>query len=379
MITRNYYRREYWKNLSFKSYARFLGAVFFTFGSMGFITDLWTEGGNNAAVLVFNVVFSGCLGAAYAFGATRNWKYIMLVLMVHLMVPMLIPDALTVVSTDALAQGITKQRLLIDGFGILFMVIMGYLFFIIFISGEGTPQARLKTEIDLARKMQDVLVPDINYIDADLEVFGRTESYFEIGGDLIDLYQQKKSMVAYTADVSGHGVSASLLMGMFKSAIRTLLQKELSLAEIINDCNRSLQPLKNPKTFLTCAAIKFLPDKKIEFCVAGHLPVLHYCQKDHTIYYYAQKQIPVAVKADYKFITGQAEYKPGDLFLFLSDGISEVRDSKGQEYGLKAIEAIILEQHDQPMEVIYNSIISDVKKFGSQNDDQSLMVIKAKQ
>ena len=226
--------------------------------------------------------------------------------------------------------------------------------------------------------MQDILVPDIRFQNDHLEIYGRTESYYEIGGDLIDVYHNGDSLVAYTADVSGHGVAASLLMGMFKSALHTSLQKKVSLAGMVNECNRSLQPLKNPNTFLTLAAIKFIENDRLEFCVAGHLPILHYNSVDHKIIYHSQKQIPVSVKTDYVFQSEYVEYKSGDVLLFLSDGISEVRNQNGQEYGLQSIEQIVLKNNKLSANDIYNLIILDVKNFGSQSDDQSLMIVKIK-
>jgi len=376
MIARNYYRKEFWKNLSSRSMAKFLFAVFFTFASMGFITDLWSEGQNATHFLVFNVLLFGIMGMGYAYGATRNWKWIPVLLVIHLSLPLLLPDAVTSVTSEALTTGISKQRLIVDGFGIMLLIMLGYAFFVIFITGEGIPHIRLKTEIELARRMQDILVPDIRFNNERMEIFGRTESYYEIGGDLIDIYHDGDSLIAYTADVSGHGVGASLLMGMFKSAMRTALQKNLSLAEIINDCNRALQPLKNPNTFLTLAAIKFKKDNRLEYCVAGHLPILHFNISNRVISYHGQKQIPVSVKKDYNFVTEHAEYQPGDVFIFLSDGIIEVRNKKGQEYGQQNIEKIMMENYKHSAQDIYNIIIRDAKKFGNQMDDQSLMVIR---
>ena len=52
-------------------------------------------------------------------------------------------------------------------------------------------------------------------------VYGKSIPTSEVGGDLIDLYHTKSKTICYITDVSGHGVAAGLLMGMFQSAIHT--------------------------------------------------------------------------------------------------------------------------------------------------------------
>lgn len=376
MIKRNYYHREFWKTLAPKSYMKLLLAVFFTFSAIGFITDLWIEGHSSTGHLIFTVALSGVMGAAYAFGATKNWKIIPVVLIIHLTIAVFVPNSVATLAVDHLNAAMTKTRLLVDGLGIMIMIMLGYIFFIIFISSEGISHIRFKTEIDLASKMQDVLVPDIDFQNQHFQIYGQTKPFFEIGGDLIDFHENNNSLVCYTADVSGHGVAASLLMGMFKSAVHTSLQENKSLDEMINNCNRSLHPLKKPSMFLTVSAIKFNSHNTAEYTVAGHLPVMHFQAAAKKIIYHSQKQIPLSVKTDFRFSTQKIDYNKGDIFIFLSDGLTEVRNKAGNEYGLEPVEQIILQRNQQSLNEIYTTIINDVKSFGNQHDDQSLMLIR---
>jgi phosphoserine phosphatase RsbU/P len=55
--------------------------------------------------------------------------------------------------------------------------------------------------------------------------------------------------IGYVADVSGHGVGAGLLMGMFKSAARTQLLTSQSLDQLLNTLNVALFDLKKPEMF----------------------------------------------------------------------------------------------------------------------------------
>ncbi|MCB9059555.1 MAG: serine/threonine-protein phosphatase [Calditrichae bacterium] len=369
-----YYRREFWKNLSGKSLIKLGLAIFFTFSSIGFISDLLSGGRYLDWYVVFNVIFSGLIGVGYALGAIRNWKWIPIVLGTHLAVAIILPS--TTIVIENIVIEISKVRLIVDSAGILAMVMLGYIFFIIFITGEGIPQVQLKTEIDLARKMHDVLVPEIEIRDRRFHIFGKSQPYLEVGGDLIDVYQKDDILVCYTADVSGHGVAASLLMGMFKSAVYTALSKSLSLQDLVNTCNQVLNQLKKPTMFLTFSAIRFDGTNLVEFSVAGHLPILHYRADENKIEELIIKQIPVSVKKDYNFLTRKAQFNRGDIFLFLSDGLTETNDKNGIEFGMENIKKILLENARLPLSEIYNVVTGTIEKYGTQKDDQSLMIVK---
>ena len=56
------------------------------------------------------------------------------------------------------------------------------------------------------------------------EVYGKSIPSAEMGGDLIDVVEKVGNLLAYIADVSGHGLPAGQLMGMLKTAMRVCLQ-----------------------------------------------------------------------------------------------------------------------------------------------------------
>jgi serine phosphatase RsbU (regulator of sigma subunit) len=53
-----------------------------------------------------------------------------------------------------------------------------------------------------------------------MEAYGRTILSQSVGGDLVDLVAADGRVLAYLADVSGHGIPAGLLMGIVKTAVR---------------------------------------------------------------------------------------------------------------------------------------------------------------
>jgi len=373
MGLKKYYIKTFWKSLPTKSYLKLLLAIFFTLSTIGFIIDLFNAGQQPLWQLFVTIVYFGLLGVGCAHIALRrDWKILPVLLIAQFSVMFLLPESTIKMQIDDLL----KNRLIFDGFGLVVSIVLGYVFFIMFISGEGIPQVRLKTEIDLAKKMHDVLVPKIQYQNKNVVVYGKSIPTSEIGGDLIDLYDTEHKIICYIADVSGHGVAAGLLMGMFKSAMHTALKNESSLSEIFNTINQSLHQLKRASMFLTSSAISFDDNKTAIFTIAGHLPILHFQTVSGSVKYLLIKQIALSVKPDFLFKSEKVSYNSGDIFLLLTDGLTEVANSKNEEFGIKRIEELLIQNHSQQPGAIFARIMNEINNHGPQYDDQTLMIIR---
>lgn len=367
------YRKAFWKNLPPTSYAIVLAAIFFTFSSIGFIGDILNAGRMPAGKLLGNVIFSGLIAIGYVHSFTRNLKVLPLVILFQIGFSLFFSQT----EGNMPDEPVLKSRLWLDGMGIMFSMILGYTFFIIFISQEGRKQIILRTEMNLAREMHAVLAPAIHFReDQRFEIYGRTLPAEEVGGDLLDVYRTGTLLTAYVADVSGHGVAPALFMGMFKSAMHAHLQQNLPLPEILNRVNRSLYRLKKKTMFLTCACIRFNESQTAEFSLAGHLPILHYRAESASLERLRISQIPLSVKPDYEFTSREAAYSSGDWFALLTDGLIEVVDAKDREFGLERLEKLVLENPSQPPEQLFETALAEIKRHGAQTDDQTFLVIR---
>jgi sigma-B regulation protein RsbU (phosphoserine phosphatase) len=67
---------------------------------------------------------------------------------------------------------------------------------------------------------------------------------------------------------------------------------------------------------------------------------------------------------------------PGDLFVILTDGLTEVFDRNGEEFGEARIERIVTEHAQRPLREIHDSILAAVRSFGPQTDDQTLLLAR---
>ncbi len=389
--------RSFWKTLPPRSLRKLLTAVFVAFSAFGFLNDILFIASSFASssigfindLLNFSrqhpwqyfcllVVFSGAVGVGWAFCLIRNLKYLPLVVVFQILFfPALLKilPLETISGTQALIDPQTLgSRLAMDGVGAGAAIILGYVLFIRFIQTEGVEQFRLRTEIALAQEIHESLVPPISLRTDRLLVYGKSIPSGEVGGDLIDTFENDKGF--YIADVSGHGVPAGAVMGMVKSAIRMRLRSTDALDALLNDLNQVLFQLTKPNMFVTFAAIRYDESSQAEFCLAGHLPILH-CRKEASrVDRLSSKHLPLGLFKDRGFTTERVQFSPGDVFVLLTDGLTEVSNDEGEEFGLEGIERIVLQNLSKPLDELHESIMENVQQHGSQFDDQTLLLIR---
>jgi serine phosphatase RsbU (regulator of sigma subunit) len=369
---RQYFQRRFWKSIPFKSYVIVLIAVFFTFSIIGFFSDLLNGGRMPRELLLLHVFLSGFMGVLYFYCGSRYPRLFIPVFIFHLLLIKFIP----VQRMEFTINEILKDHLVFDGWGILLALISGYVFFIVFINKVGLRQVRLNAEMSLAKEMHGILVPEIDIRENALEIYGKSLPAEEVGGDLLDVYKNENGLTCYIADVSGHGVASGLLMGMFKSAMHTELQNGSGLSKALVSANKSLYNLKKRSMFLTFAGIRFSGDQTAEYSIAGHLPILFLRAETATISYLDQKQIPLAAQSDYPFSTQKVNYAAGDMFLLLTDGITETANKKNEEFGMRRIERVVLENPAADLKQMFDLILSEAQTYGLQKDDRTMMIIR---
>lgn len=133
----------------------------------------------------------------------------------------------------------------------------------------------------LAHGIQATLVPTLSFQTPTFEVYGQSVPSTEMGGDLIDVIESEGSLLAYIADISGHGLPAGQLMGMLKTAMRVSLQFPQQLVPaLLENADRVLPAVEEPEVYSTLALLYFDGSAQAEYASAGHVPILHYRQRN---------------------------------------------------------------------------------------------------
>jgi len=353
-----------------------LGAIFFTFGTLGFVLDIWSVNELQPwRYVIASVVFAGLTASSYAAVLGVFRRFIPVAVAFQYAVPKFVLPRLAAAAPHASAAEITA-RLRADGWGVLACIMLGYFFFVRFISGEGARSLRLRTEVELAKRMHVALVPPVALSTPRFELFGRSEPSSEVGGDLLDVVERPGALVVAVADVSGHGVAAGSIMGMVKSAIRMRLLMSDALDALLDDLDAVVAQLGQPQTFVTFAGLRFDATDTAEAALAGHLPILHHRRAAGMLATIDNAYPPLGVIAAQGHATTRVAFAPGDTFAILTDGLTEVVDRRGEQLDVRGVAEEFGRHVHQPLPALYDALLSASRAHGPQLDDQTLLLVR---
>ncbi len=247
---------------------------------------------------------------------------------------------------------------------------------------------KIKQSLDLAREIQQNLLPHKNPQLESLDIAGRSIYCDETGGDYYDFIindtGENGKLAIAIGDVSGHGISAALLMATVRSSLRQRLSQPGGADDIIADVNRQLaQDVEDSGQFMTLFYIMIDPRKKhLQWVRAGHDPAIFYDPGTDAFEELGGTGVALGVMEDsiFKEYTKTALRK-GQIIFLSTDGIWESRNQKREMFGKKPIYDIIRNNSALSANEILNAMLASLKGFknGAKiEDDITLVVIKIK-
>ena len=329
-------RYDFWRAMPRSAYALFLAGVFVLFLPAGWLTDIPLLGGNSPQRLAATALVSGFLAVAYVVVIRLRRRFL---------TPALVAFHILIVSQFArlfgpvgppLTGDALRARLAFDVNGSTAAIVVAFILFSQLIRSEGVRYVSAHAEIALASDIHKLLVPRIARRIERFEFRGASLASGAVGGDLIDLVESSSGWTSYVMDVSGHGVAAGLMMGMAKSTARTHLRTGGTLDTLLDTANVVLSDLKAPTMFVTFAGVQRI-DATLRFSVAGHFPILRYSSLTGSVEEVSIAQLPLAMFPDTQYVSVETPYSAGDLFLILTDGLTEVFDAADRESWRKSL------------------------------------------
>src|SRR5713101_842080 len=367
----------YWRVLPLGRMKMFLAGYFFVGAAGGFAFDLLQLNASRVGGGFFWPVLVGTGAMALRAAGIKRVRVIPLLFLLvgltawlgywasHVSTPLPVPVAV-------------HRRVLFDAIGILVGIGLGTRFLLFFAGTEGVASVRMQTELSLAHGIQATLVPTVSFQNASFELYGKSIPSTEMGGDLIDVIEGYGNLVAYVADISGHGLPAGQLMGMLKAAMRVSLQFRQEPVALLESTDRVLPTLKEPEMYATLALLCFDGSAEVEYALAGHVPILHYRDRTRDTVRLSMEQFPLGLIAGGCYASQRVTYSSRDLFLMLTDGISEVPNDRDEEFGLTRLEQLLTQYAAQPLPHIWDVIMEEVREHGLQQDDQTLLLVRVR-
>ncbi|MGZ4808473.1 MAG: SpoIIE family protein phosphatase, partial [Thermoanaerobaculia bacterium] len=240
---------------------------------------------------------------------------------------------------------------------------------------------RLQSEIEIAATIQRNLLPKEGPQFRGVSFSAHFEPTASIGGDYYDVFNLDKSRLAVAiGDVSGHGLSTGLVMAMVKAGITTLVEEGADESALFQRLNELVYRSTERRAFMTLAFTIFdLGRGTIRHTNAGHLyPYLLREGRDTPISI-ESPSLPLGVRAAIVTRTVELELKEGDTVVYLSDGIVEAQDERGEPFGFEQLERLLAEQTERSPSAIRDTILDAVARHSGTrpaDDDRTIMTLR---
>ena len=373
-------QRKLWNSASRGSKALVLAAVFCLFASMGLLGDITGLGHASLLQLALWTVFGAAMAACYLVVIMTRIMWLPLLILLQVGGSLLIdrlPAARPIVAPGPATEAL-RQRLTINAMGAVACIAVSYTLFLVFVTRSGKEFVQLDTELHLARDIHRALVPRIETRLGGFDFLGVSSPSGEVGGDLVDVVEHdgEPEWTAYLVDVSGHGVPSGVLMGMVKSAVRMALTAPTPLDQMLAGLNDVLYEISQPQMFATFGALRPAGPGRIAYTLAGHLPILCWRAATGTVEELVVSQVPLGMLPGRDYVAAETSCASGDVFLVLTDGLTEVFDRFDREFGMEGVRATFAANAQSPLPQLEEALLTASRSHGTQLDDQSLILIR---
>jgi phosphoserine phosphatase RsbU/P len=242
-------------------------------------------------------------------------------------------------------------------------------------------ERRLERDLSLARELQGRLLPQSRPKLAHLDVAAKFVPARTIGGDLYDFIPYSMSRLGIViGDVSGKGAPAAIYAALVSGILRSHAPIEPSPAEMLAAVNLSLAERRIEAQFVSLIYSVWDDETRTLTVSNSGLP--------RPIYVHAGRNevieatgLPLGLFDDAEYDEFKFKMKPGDMFVFFSDGILDARNRKGEMFGRGRVEQIIGECSGSSADCVVDLLFKAVAEHAAgveTFDDQTVVAIRVK-
>ncbi len=214
-----------------------------------------------------------------------------------------------------------------------------------------------KLEIEQARNVQQVLIPDTLPEVAGLQIQSEYRPAREVGGDFFQIIPcaPDGSVSIVVGDVTGKGVQAGMLVALIVGAIRTEVQHGVPPELILQGVNDQLCERKHASA--TGVMLRIDPDGTVTLANAGHIaPYLNGKEME------MEGALPLGVIEGMDFPVLTFRMEEGDTLTLMTDGIAEAQNANGALFGFQRVHELMSRQ------ISAGELATEAQNFGQEDD-----------
>jgi serine phosphatase RsbU (regulator of sigma subunit) len=288
-------------------------------------------------------------------------------------------------TSDVTYVGQLTKVLILAGYVLLLVYLAGYSrrLFVKLVSDELSLQSQKELtewELTMASQVQARLLPRSLPSVTGLEMFGAVQQGRFVGGDYCDFIKlPNERLFLVSADVSGKGVPAALIMAEVRASTHLLSSMQISLEEFAQRLNTLVHQSTDKKSFVTLYAAEVDASRgRLAYINAGHPPPL-LCSGGE-VRSLTRGTIPLGVCATLPQLTTHMEEFPvGSLLVSYTDGLLEQTDLQGEQFGEERLREFVRLNSGLSAGPLAQRLLDEIKAFGGGrdlNDDVSVAVVK---
>ena len=246
---------------------------------------------------------------------------------------------------------------------------------------EAAERREMARELELARRIQVALLPSALPQIPGYEIHGGNIPSQGVSGDFYEVIgrEEPAEFLTLVADVSGKGMSASLLAAALEALTASPIEGGLDPDEVIRRASRLLYERTPPERYATAILAALDPGSgDLRYVNAGHVPGL-VIRSGGEVERLEATGRPIGLLPATSYTTGCTRLEKGDLLLLYTDGLNEAEDARGEQYGLDRLASACMRNADLPLNELALAIEVDLTSFVGNvpfADDRTTVLIR---
>jgi phosphoserine phosphatase len=239
----------------------------------------------------------------------------------------------------------------------------------------------MRQELEIARSVQLGTLPAAMPAVPGYDVHGRFVPAGLTGGDTFDLQSLDQGLLVVLGDATGHGMGPALTVAQMQAMLRMAFRLGADLDTAFTQVNNLLNDMLQADRFI-CAFIGLLDPlaHRIRFHSGGHGPILVFRAATGGWEVHRPTCFPLAaMPLPASRVAATLEFAPGDILVLISDGLTEYRDTAGEEFGHERIHQVLLQHQGKSMAEVADLLLQSVHAFAGgapQEDDVTAVLIQ---
>jgi sigma-B regulation protein RsbU (phosphoserine phosphatase) len=238
----------------------------------------------------------------------------------------------------------------------------GFLVLNLLILLEVADRLTLKKDLEVAREIQQAMLPREIYAATGIEAFGVTRPANTVGGDLYDVLRRPDGRIAFAlGDVAGKGSPAALLMALVVAMLRVLVDEGLEPGELTSRLNIQVSRHAPSSRFVTMVVGLYDPATgRLCYVNAGQNPPM-LRRASGQFERLTEGGMALGMFDQATYAEGVLTLEAGDVLVLFSDGITEAENAAGVAFDDAGLELTINQHWWQDLSTLGTSVLRAVE------------------